>query len=297
MKMKLNVTKNYKLFFIISIILTALSLGALLINGLNFGIDFVGGTIIQIDMHETFQTNDIKVFTDKFDEHADITYAGESKEELMISTQVSLTSDQKKTLMGDLNQKYGIEEKDLLSADNVSPTIGDELKVQALIAVGLAIILMLAYITFRFEFLFGLAAIIALFHDVIIVVGVYAVLGIQVNTPFIAAVLTILGYSINDTIVVFDRIRENKTKNRKYGLSELVDDSINQTIARSINTSLTTIIAITALYFVGVQSIKDFAFPMIVGFITGTYSSIFIASSFWFAVSKKKIAKIPARTR
>lgn len=287
--MKLKITKNHKTFFILSAVLLILCLGTLAIRGLNFGIDFVGGTIVQVDLNQTFETDDIRELSDAFDERADITFAGEDGHQLILSTNVDLTEDQRANFLEGLADKYDIDVKDdLLSIDNVSGAVGDELKRQSLIAVAVAILAMLVYISFRFEPLFGFAAVVALAHDVIIVLGVYAALGIQVNTPFIAAILTILGYSINDTIVVFDRIRENRSKYKKYDFENLIDDSIGQTLTRSINTSLTTVIAIGALYFVGVQSVKDFTLPMIVGFIAGTYSSIFVASSLWFVLKARK---------
>ncbi|SHE27028.1 protein translocase subunit SecF [Alkalibacter saccharofermentans] len=292
--MKVNITKNHNKFFMLSAVLLIISVGALLFNGLNLGIDFIGGTIVQVDLNQEFETGDVREFTDKFDESADITYAGEDRHQMIISTRVDMEEDQRAQLIDDLTEKYG-SETEVLSIDNVSATIGNELKSQALLAVGVAILGMLVYITFRFEFLFGIAAIIALVHDVIIVLGVYALFGIQVNTPFIAAILTILGYSINDTIVVFDRIRENRSKYKRNDFVNLVDNSIHQTLRRSINTSLTTILAISALYFVGVQSIKDFTLPMIVGFVSGTYSSIFIASSFWYMVKERRRTDIKVK--
>jgi preprotein translocase subunit SecF len=290
---KINVSKNHKSFFIASGVAILICLAALLFKGLNLGIDFVGGTIVQVDLNQTFETQDIRILSDKFDENADITYAGEARQQMILSTSVDLTEAQRAEFLNGLEEAYNIDPKeDLLSIDNVSGAVGSELKRQSLIAAAVAILAMLIYISFRFEPLFGLAAVIALAHDVIIVMGVYAILGIQVNTPFIAAILTILGYSINDTIVVFDRIRENRKKYKKYDFANLVDDSIGQTITRSINTTLTTVLAIGALYVVGVQSIKDFTLPMIVGFIAGTYSSIFVASSFWFAMKSRKAAAV-----
>ncbi|MFZ7132011.1 MAG: protein translocase subunit SecF [Eubacteriales bacterium] len=286
----INITKNRKLFFIISCILLLISIGSLFINGLNFGIDFIGGTIIEAKLGQTFKTEEIREITDAFDKSADITYSGDEKSIVIINTKKDFTQDEIKEIKSQFITKYGITENEI-SPINVSPTIGNELKTQALIATGVAILGMLIYITFRFEFIFGMAAILALAHDILIVLGVYSIFQIQVNIPFIAAILTILGYSINDTIVVFDRIRENRKKYKRHQLADLVNDSISQTITRSINTSVTTLLAIGALYFLGVQAIKDFALPMIVGFISGTYSSIFIASSFWFTINDKKLTK------
>lgn len=285
----LNVCDKKNTFFILSLILIFISVGALLYKGLNFGIDFIGGTIIQIELNEKFETTDISEIIDAYDKSADITYSGDDKTQVIINTKVDLSEDQRKEVFQIFKDKYNLADKDLLSMEKVSPSIGSELKKQSLIAAVIAVICMLIYITFRFEFTFGIASIIALAHDLLIVLGVYAILQIQVNTPFIAAILTILGYSINDTIVVFDRIRENRKKDKKIDFAELVNRSISQTITRSINTSLTTLLALSALYVLGVQSIKDFAFPMIIGFISGAYSSIFVASSFWFWVNEKKV--------
>lgn len=146
---------------------------------------------------------------------------------------------------------------------------------------------MLIYITFRFEFYFGLSAIIALLYDITIVIGVYALFQIQVNAPFIAAILTILGYSINDTIVVFDRIRENETRIGMRDINELVNVSVSQTLKRSINTVVTTLLAILALYIFGVEAIRSFALPLIVGIVSGCYSSIFVASPLWVQFQKR----------
>lgn len=283
----INITGKRNIFFIISGILLLISIGSLLFQGLNFGIDFIGGTIIQADLGVTFQPDEIREITDSFDKGADITYSGDAKTEVLVKTKIDLTQEQIKDIKTQFQEKYEISE-DVISMKNRGASIGNELKQQSMIAVGVAILGMLVYITFRFEFMFGIAAIIALAHDIIIVLGVYSIFNIQINQPFIAAILTILGYSINDTIVVFDRIRENRKKYKKHQLADLMNDSISQTIPRSINTSLTTLLAISALYILGVQAIKDFALPMIVGFVSGTYSSIFIASNFWYLVKIRR---------
>ena len=174
-----------------------------------------------------------------------------------------------------------------INSETIGGTIGKELKEKAFLATIIAMIAMLIYIGIRFELSFGLAAIIALIHDVLITVGVYAIFGIPVNTPFIAAILTIVGYSINDTIVVFDRIRENSKKMRKVELKEIANVSIQQTMSRSINTVLTTLFTITAVY-IFVPSIREFSLPLIIGIAMGAYSSIFIASPMWVILKGKK---------
>lgn len=287
MKRQLKLVEKTKNWFIISLIMIVISLGALAIRGLNFGIDFVGGTIVTIDLHTTFNTDDARKITDKYDKNADITYSGDAQEQIVISTKESLTTEQRTDLFDAFKAEYKLTDADLVSVDTITPSVGTETARNAVLASVVAMALMLVYITFRFEFYFGLAAVLALVHDIVVVIGVYALFQIQVNAPFIAAVLTILGYSINDTIVVFDRIRENENVMGMQNLTTLVDASVNQTLKRSINTVATTLIAILALYIFGVAAIKDFALPLIVGIACGCYSSIFVASPLWVVFQKK----------
>ncbi len=296
MKKNVQVVEKSKIWFAFSLILIAISIGSLFINGLNFGIDFIGGTIVTIELNTPFETSDAKALIEEFDSSADVTYAGEAKTQVIISTKKDLSTEERQALFSKFQEKYNLADTDLLSIDTVSPSIGEEMANSAMIAAVVAVLLMLVYITFRFEFMFGLAAIIALVHDLIIVLGVYSIFQIQVNSPLIAALLTILGYSINDTIVVFDRIRENRPKFGKYDFASLVDTSVTQTLRRSINTSFTTLLAISALYIFGVPAVQDFALPLIVGIVCGTYSSIFVASTLWckfkeFQASKKAVVK------
>lgn len=177
----------------------------------------------------------------------------------------------------------------LLYSDNFSATVGKELQRSAIWASVIAVILMLAYISFRFKFTFGVAAIIALVHDVLVMLTAYTLLWIPINMSFVAAILTILGYSINATIVIFDRVRENIKSSKKPDYAEIANRSVWQTMSRSINTSITTLLTITALYVVGVESIKDFALPLMVGIIAGAYSSMFISAPVWVMLNSKKV--------
>lgn len=283
----LKLVEKSKIWFGIAIVLLVVSLGSLMIRGLDFGIDFQGGTIITIDLHTQFNTDDIRKITDEIDKTADITYAGDAQEQVVISTKESLDTAQRKALFEEFKSAYGLEESDLISADSVTATVGSETARNAVIAAAVAVVLMLIYITFRFEFFFGLSAVIALIFDITMVIGVYALLQIQVNGPFIAAILTILGYSINDTIVVFDRIRENEKLLGMKDIDGLVDTSITQTLRRSLYTVITTLLAILALYILGVDAIRNFALPLIVGIVSGCYSSIFVASPLWVLFQKK----------
>ncbi len=291
MKKNIKIAEKSKIWFAFSLILITISIGSLFINGLNFGIDFIGGTIVTIELHTPFETSEAKALIDEFDSSADVTYAGDAKTQVIISTKDDLSSEERQALFDKFQEKYNLESTDLLSIDTVSPSIGAEMTNSAMIAAVVAVLLMLLYITFRFEFMFGLTAVVALVHDLIIVLGVYSIFQIQVNSPLIAALLTILGYSINDTIVVFDRIRENRLKFSKYDYAALIDTSVSQTLRRSINTSFTTLLAIGSLYVFGVPAVQDFALPLMVGIISGTYSSIFIASVLWCKIKEFQFSK------
>jgi len=291
MKKNIQIVEKSKIWFAFSLILIAISIGSLFINGLNFGIDFIGGTIVTIELNTPFETSDAKALIEEYDSSADVTYAGEAKTQVIISTKKDLSTDDRQALFAKFQEKYNLEDTDLLSIDTVSPSIGAEMANSAMIAAVVAVLLMLVYITFRFEFMFGLAAVVALIYDLIIVLGVYSIFQIQVNSPLIAALLTILGYSINDTIVVFDRIRENRPKFGKYEFASLVDTSVSQTLRRSINTSFTTLLAIGALYVFGVPAVQDFALPLMVGIVCGTYSSIFVAGTLWCKIKEFQVSK------
>lgn len=283
-----HLIEKQKIVFSVALILICLSVGSILIRGLNWGIDFVGGTIITIDLHTEFDTTETRQITDKYDKYANITYAGDGKDMIVISSQENLDAEQRNEIFKDFKEAYDLEDADLISVDTVSPTVGSEMTREAWIAVGVAILLMLVYIWFRFELFFGISAILMLIFDILNVVGFYALFQIQVNTPFIAAILTVLGYSINGTIVVFDRIRENQNLGI-YGhdYTKLIDTSVTQTLKRTLYTTATTLLAILSLYIFGVSEIQDFALPIMVGIISGAFSSICMASPVWLWLQKK----------
>jgi preprotein translocase subunit SecF len=282
----LKIVERAKIWFGFSIIITIIGMSALILNGLNLGIDFKGGTMVSIGIGKAFAIEDVRQIVSKYDPQAQVQAITEGNEVSIRSN--TLTDEQVQQMFTDIKGKYQLEDKALISTDRIGPSVGNELKKSALISSLIAIIGILLYVTIRFEFKSGLAAIIALAHDVLITISVYSLLQIPVNNSFIAAILTILGYSINDTIVVFDRIRENK-KLGKYGdFSTLINVSITQTMARSINTVLTTLITITSIYLLGVPAVKEFALPLIIGIISGCYSSIFIASPLWGIFERKQ---------
>lgn len=278
----MNIIKKRNLFFAISCLLIIIGLVVFITSGFNYAIDFTGGTLLQIEMGKTIEVSEIREITDEFDAKAEIIHAGENKSQVIIKTIVDLDNKKRQEVFGKFQEKYELTEDDLLQARKIGPAIGDEIKRKAILSIFAATVGMLLYITVRFEFLYGVSAVIALIHDVCIALAFYAVFKVPVNSSFVAAILTIVGYSINDTIVVFDRIRENMRIMKKESYEDIINTSISQTIIRSINTSFTTLLAIASLYIFGVEAVKDFALPLIIGVVVGTYSSIFIASPVWY---------------
>ncbi|WP_069649394.1 protein translocase subunit SecF [Caloranaerobacter ferrireducens] len=283
----MNIIRNRNKFFLISLAIIVVGLVMAIVSGLNFGIDFTGGTLLQIDFGKKIPVNEIREITDEFDKNASILHAGDNKEQVIIKTTLDLDNKDRLEIFNKFKEKYNLNDEAFIQSQKFGPSIGGEIRTKALLSVIIATIGMLIYITFRFEFKFGISAIIALIHDVLIALSVYAIFKVPVNSSFVAAMLTIVGYSINDTIVVFDRIRENIKIMKKDKYEDIVNKSISQTIVRSINTSFTTLLAIVVLYIFGVEAIKDFALPLIVGIIAGTYSSIFIASPIWYLLKTR----------
>ena len=278
-----KVIEKTKVWFSISLVIILVGLVLMATKGLNFGIDFKGGTKIVVDFGKDFD----KVEADKIVKE----YAEDAATKVVEKTQYEIKStklDETSTseLFDALKEKFSLEDKALVSQTLIGPTIGKELTRNAVIAVVVACIAMLIYIAIRFEFKFGLAAILALVHDVLITLAIYAIFDIPVNNSFIAAMLTIVGYSINDTIVIFDRIRENSKKMRRSTPTEIANISINKTLARSINTSLTTLIILGAVN-IFVPTVREFSFPLLVGIAAGAYSSIFIASPIWVLLKER----------
>lgn len=285
---KYDFINNKKYFFGLSIVLILIGLISIFfVNGLNYDIEFKGGAVIDVKIDKSFKADDMsKIIKDVTKSTPQVQMTGSNNEEAIVKIPKELPEDSLKAkaikdqITNKIQQKYGVK-KVSMTLSNSTPTVGKQTRQEALLAVLVACILMLIYITFRFEFETGVTAVIALLHDVLIMIGVYSIFKVPVNSAFVAAVLTIIGYSINDTIVVFDRTRENLTKFPKLGTVEVANLSINETLLRSVNTVVTVLITLTVLYFMGVQSIKEFTFPLIVGITSGCYSSIFIASPLW----------------
>ncbi len=290
--MKMDIIANRKKWFTVSAVIMLVGLLFALINGVNYGIDFTGGSLIEIQLHRTITPEEARLITDDFDADANIKFIGDEKTIVQIRSIEDFDSEKRVEIFNLFRDKYSLEENDFLRVEKFGPAIGEEIRNRAFLAIIISAVGMLIYITFRFEIYYGIAAIVALLHDVAILLAVYSILGIPINSPFVAAILTILGYSINDTIVVFDRVRENMRSIKKYNYAEVANKSISQTITRSINTSLTTLLTIVALYVIGVEQIREFALPLIAGILSGTYSSIFIASPVWVMLKERKRRKI-----
>mgnify|MGYP000886964396 CR=1 FL=1 len=277
----MNIIAKRKRFYGLSLVLIAIGLIALAVRGFNLGIDFKSGTIIELNLQESFTTGEVRDVLKPFGlESASIRSFGTSGTEVEIRTEI-LTDQQ----LTEIREAFRAKWPNLTSQvpAQVDPIFSLGLVRQALMALALASVGMIIYISWRFEFKFAIAAIVALLHDVLLVVGIFAVFQIEVNSEFIAAILTIVGYSINDTIVIFDRIRENQQlAKRRTDLGELVNQSVAQSISRTINTSVTTLLAIGAVLLFGGVTLRPLATALVVGVIVGTYSSIFIASSLWY---------------
>lgn len=275
--------KNRKIFYIISAVIIILGMGMSLVRGLNYGIDFTGGTMIQVDMHKEVPISEVEDAIDEFNLDPSIIYAGENNTQVVIKTIESLDNEKRAEVVDALGESFGVTEEDVLASEQFGPSVGDELKKNAVKAVVIASIGMLIYIIFRFKsWKYGFSAVVGVAHDVLMVIAFYGIFGFTVNNPFIAAILTLVGYSINDTIVIFDRIRENKQLYKKDGSEVNIDRSINNTLNRTIMTSLTTLVVMIPLCIMVSASIREFIIPLMAGVIVGCYSSIFVCSPLYY---------------
>lgn len=276
----------------IGIVVVAIIVG-LIFGGLNLGIDFTGGSILTIELHQNYDLQDVNDALEANNINSSTVQIVRSENTKAVIRMQELpdgvdNAAVRDAIVSQLAEKY--PEATSGEIESVGGATTNEIIQNAFLSVIIAAGLMLLYIWARFELFSGLAAVAALFHDVIIMTALVCILRIQINSSYIAACLTIVGYSINDTIVVFDRIRENNKKYTVQTMSrrDVADLSIRETLPRTINTSLTTLVTITAVYVFGVQSIKEFALPIIVGLLSGTYSSIFVASPIWVRLLERK---------
>ncbi len=294
-----NFTKISKIFVIISLVLILSGVVGLVVNGgLNYGIDFTGGSNIQLSTKT--ESYEITATTDEIEDvvsealgGAEVQVQSMGTEALVIKTvelggyisdgealEGEMTDVEK--VFAAIEAKYGVSIPETeRNVTTISASTSKKILADSLYAVVIAVVLMLLYITVRFEFLSGASAVIGLVHNILIMIGAYALFKLPVNNSFVAAVLTIVGYSINNTIVIFDRVRENVKKEKALTYEEIADKSVSQSLARTINSSITTLLTIGMLYILGVNSIREFALPIIIGIVAGTYSSIFICAPLW----------------
>lgn len=283
---------------IFSVALIVIGLVSLVVKGgPNYGIDFAGGTLVQIKFNQTTKASEIKEALQDLDLGTLVVQQfGESADEFLIRAQNTSAELEGLSLRisSALETKYGAGSVEVRRAEMVGPQVGKDLREKGLMAILYAMIGILVYVTWRFEFRFAVGAILALLHDVLITLGAFSIFNQEIDLPVIAAFLAIIGYSLNDTIIVYDRIRENMGKHSKDGLSKIINSSINETLSRTILTSGTTLLVVAALFLFGGGVIHTFAFALLVGILIGTYSSIFVASPlliFWDERSGDKGAK------
>ncbi|AKF25531.1 preprotein translocase subunit SecF [Sulfurovum lithotrophicum] len=279
LKKPLSLMSQSKRFGILSVVVVILSLGLIFTKGFNYGIDFAGGTLVQVKYEGKAPIEKVRkaISVDKNYEGASVTYFG-SDDEVVIRTKMS-----SKALGEDISDKMTQLLKDtgkfeVRRVDMVGAKVGSELREKGIMSMFLAILGILIYVSFRFEWRFAVASVMALVHDVTIAMGAVVLFGIEVNLDTLAALLTILGYSLNDTIIVFDRIREGIRTIKKPELASIIDESVTQTLSRTTLTSLTTFFVVLTLFLFGGEIIRGFSFTLLVGVVVGTYSSIFVAS-------------------
>ncbi|MCD6364156.1 MAG: protein translocase subunit SecF [Synergistetes bacterium] len=273
---KINFMDRRKIAFMISGALVLLSLVLLSVRGLNLGIDFKGGTVFQFTLAQNAHVSDVRAVLSQFGLGNSVIQ--KASDGSFVVKAKSLGRETQLKIFNALKKRFG--EINILRIESVGPVIGKELRRQAFIALVLALGGILLYITMRFKFDFAVVSVLALIHDSTIVLGAYSLLWKEINLPFIAAILTIVGYSLNDTIVVLDRVRENlRAASRRFDYKTLINMSINQTLSRTINTSLTTLLPVLTLYLFGGEVLSNFALALLLGIIVGTYSSIYVAGA------------------
>ncbi len=300
----INFIGNRRKAYVLSAVLVIAGLVSLAVFGLNLGIDFTGGTVLHLNLGDDFSMEEIESVIAPYEELSGASIqvvqgrdlSGNMSDEGLVIKAPYIEETRRDQIMDAFRDKWPTLDTDDLRIESVGAVVGSELAGQALLSLGVAIVLMVLYITFRFEFKFAVATIAALLHNVVIVVGIFSILQMEINVPFVAAILTVFGYSVNDTIVIFDRIRENIRHKRKSDYAEVVNESINQNLMRSINTSLTTLFVMVALlfgfhYYIGSVDLIVFVVALIMGVLIGTYSSIFIASPLWLNLQEVKLKR------
>ena len=283
---------NAKIFILISCFIIISGILSLIIyGGPKLSIDFTGGTVVRLEFSNHIEVSEIRSKLQSTDlkksEITQIIEIGSAKSEFRIKTNINQKTDYIHGIIKDSLKEYN---PIIRKIERVGPKIGNELQTQAVYAISLALVMLMIYIGFRFDRFYALGSVVAIIHDVLFTLGIFSILRLEIDLSIIAAFLTIVGYSLNDTIVIFDRFRENTHKDLELEFNELANLSLNQTLSRTIITSLTTLMVVTILFYIGGEVIRYFSLALIIGVLVGTYSSIFIASPFMlFLKSKYKI--------
>jgi preprotein translocase subunit SecF len=308
--MKFSVIKQQRIWWTVSLLITLAGFAAMIVSYTQFqaplrpGLDFIGGTRLQLELDCSVPQNcDRPIDSAKVREILTQQDLGDSSIQVIENYGLSIRSktldvNQRTQLEKSLSESIGKFDPQKTQIDTVGPTIGRELFVAGMLALILSFFGIIVYLSFRFQFDYAFFAIVALFHDVLITAGIFSILGviagIEVDSLFLVALLTIIGFSVNDTVVIYDRIRENLVKTPDLSINEIVDNAVTQTLGRSINTTLTTLLPLVAIFFVGGETLKYFALALIIGFVAGAYSSIFIASTLlaWWRNRQLKSASV-----
>jgi len=295
----LQIVPKSKLFFSISLIVILVAIFGLLFNiitiktPLNYGLDFSGGTILDLKFEKTPTVSDARDIMKEFGFGNSVIQVSQDGRLIIRINETTITNEQRESIFSKLEEKFGTLDRENIRISSIGPTVSSELKRSGIIALLVGLSFIFIYITIRFQFRFAVVTILALIHDTIITVGLLALLRQQVNSPFIGALLAIIAYSVQDSVVVLDRVRENlKIYKNKLKYDEIINKSINQSFMRSINTSLTTLLAILAILIFGGATLRDFSLTLLIGIAAGTYSSIFIAAPLlvvWNRLSKHEI--------
>ncbi len=274
-----------KIFFIISAVVLVVGILSIAIRGFNWGTDFKGGTSITLDTGSaTVSASEVEALAKEYLQAKEVSV--QSYDSGYMITCSSVSAEVVESFFDAMSEQYGINTEDSSYSD-ISASVSSSLRNSAILSTVIVVILMLVYITIRFELLSGVAAVICLVHDLFVMTAVYSLFQIPMNSKLIAVYLTILGYSINATIVVFDRVRENRKLYPKKSFDENVNNAINQTFTRSLNTTITTLLTIGMIYILGVTSIREFALPLIIGIVSGLYSSVCLSGALWSTFKKK----------
>ena len=278
--------KYAKYFTLLSVILLVVGLGFFFVSGFELGIDFTGGTLLDVDLGQQVPVTEVTEAISSHNLNPTVIHSGDNPNVVTIKTNLALDNAARNEVFSTLRERYGLQETAFLGGEQFGPAVGQEISNRAIVSIALATIAILAYVTLRFKFLYGVSAIVALVHDTLMLLVIYLVFRVTVNSSFIAAILTVVGYSINDTIVLFDKLRDNVRIHNTTPRNQM-NISINETLTRTIFTSLTTFMVVFLLYILGVDSVREFAFPLLWGIFIGTYSTIFIASYTWVRLKER----------